>query len=200
MLRNLIEDQNALVFFSEACRYSVDIVNGKDENRREWMSFRRFLESELNLVFLGEKKNNEDSSGKSFGVTAFVDKSTYRWVDEVIPRQLIKEGFGSVALGVNIDSKIYWGVHFPLDFKGSGELNLGAKTMTSLCKVMDEYPGTQFALGDFNTIPGKIESAIREAMDKGGKIFLRDDGTPTFFGAYYDLVPSETRNVVLLIE
>ena len=197
MLRSLFKGRDdVLLFFSEACRYSVDIVDGKDENRHEWMHFQRRLVADLNLCFLGEKPNNEDASGKSFGLAAFAKPKTYAKVDKVLPKQLITDGLGSVALGVNVAGDIFWAVHFPLDFKNSGADN--AKTMASLCKAMDEHPGTMCAIGDFNTIPGKIEEVMRAEMARAGKKFLREDGVPTFFGAYFDMVTRPTADVVLI--
>ena len=79
---------DVLLFFSEACRYSVDTVDGKDGDRLEWMDFVRLLGS-VGFRFLGEKPNNEDLDGKSYGLAAFALDKTYRKIVKVLPKQLI---------------------------------------------------------------------------------------------------------------
>jgi hypothetical protein len=79
---------------------------------------------------------------------------------------------------------IVWPVHFPIDFKGKGKDNLGAKAMKGLCALIKEHPGS-IAFGDMNTIHGEIEDSILSVVPED--MYL-DGSTTTFFGSFYDTV------------
>ncbi len=177
-----------IVFFSESCRPSFSGDVDHKENLTSWISMRRTIEETCDLRFLIEKRNNDDASDMSFGLSVFYTSVTANVIATYFTRNILSEGFGSAAVGIKlITGEMVWGIHFPLDFKGQGTDNLGHKTMVNLQKLMLEYPGSVCAFGDFNTIPGAITETIRQAIQPEFEFVL--DHTLTFFGAYYDTVP-----------
>jgi hypothetical protein len=96
-----------------------------------------------------------------------------------------------------MSGQIVWGIHFPLDFKNSGLENMGAKAMIGLCQTMKTYRGSVLAMGDFNTIPGKILSSIVSTIPSDMELLSWD--FPTFFGAFYDTVDAREGEVWELI-
>jgi hypothetical protein len=178
---------NIIVFFSESCRPSFMIdSNGEKSHITNWLTMRTQISQRCGLDFLTEKRNNEDPSDMSFGVSVFSRSAN---INTYFCKNILTEGFGSVAVGVELtDGEIYWGIHFPLDFKNKGADNLGAKTMVNLQDLMDEYDGSVCAFGDFNTIPGYIEDAILSSIRPEYRLIHNRD---TFFGGYYDTIPED---------
>lgn len=178
---------SCVVYFSESCRPSFDGNNLDDmKDKMTWFLMREYISKKCSLYFLGECSNNEDSSNMAFGVSAFCT-DYYRYViSAVIPRRILKEGFGSGAIGIEINGVIVWGVHFPLDFKNKGDENLGAITMKTLCILMNSCPSISYAFGNFNTIPGDITDAIVSSISED--MCFADTTRLTFFGAHYDRV------------
>lgn len=193
--------EKTVIFFSEACRSSFDggDINNK-VNEHSWFQLRRQISSTLGLTFLGECTNNEDTNGMSFGIAAFSTDAAMPLIHSVLPKRILKEGNGSGAVGTKLmDGSIVWGVHFPLDFKGQHFDNLGAKAMRGLIEIMQNTKGSVCAMGDFNSLPGKISWAIIDAIGDGFE--LRNNGHETFFGAFYDtVVPKEGEIWIPLFE
>lgn len=198
--------KECIVFFSESCRPSFD--GGMDNKVNEVSGFkiRQIIEDEL--YYLGECTNNEDANLMAFGISAYCTKGAKSYVNNVIPVKVLKEGFGSAALGVQIvfdklikpepsNLQIIWGIHFPLDFKNKGVENMGSKTMVKLCETMKMYPGSKFALGDFNTIPGEITKSIMSVIPDHMELISWD--IPTFVGAYYDRVKAREGEVWITV-
>lgn len=186
-----------VIFFSESCRPSFD---GNDINNRinevSWFQLRLTIEKECKLNYLGECTNNDSINGMSFGVSAFCTADFNQYIHSVLPRRILTEGNGSSAMGIKLlTGEIVWGIHFPLDFKGKDQENLGAKAMKGLCNLMDEYSGSVCALGDFNTIPGHIELSIKATISANREFIIKDE--PTFFGAFYDTVKNDQEWVLL---
>jgi hypothetical protein len=142
-----------------------------------------------------------DSVGSASGVGAQQSQKNFTLVP-VRPGQNSAANCSSDnigAVGVKLRTgEIVWGVHFPLDFERDGDANSGAWAMRGLARVMNSYPGSYCALGDFNTIPGRIEPAVRGAIPAG----MRFAATPrmTFYGSYYDTIPDDGAIAPLLRE
>jgi hypothetical protein len=190
----IILDNNpkTVVFFSESCRPSFNGGINQRKDEVSWLKMRRRIKEITGLDFLVEKRNNEDYVGLSFGISVWITELAIPHIDNYYSKELLNLGFGSVAVGIkSIKNKIVWGVHFPIDFKNTGDENHGAITMKNLIKLMNEYPGSVCALGDMNTIPGMINDSIRKVVkDNSDKYeLLLDSDTLTFFGSYYDTVP-----------
>ena len=191
------KNQEVVVFFSESCRPSFLLdANDMKQNVVSWLDMRKTICKLCGLTFLAEKRNNEDPSGMSFGVSAFERCSK---IDTYFSRNILSEGFGSVALGVKLNTgSICWGIHFPLDFRGQASDNLGYKAMVGLQNVFEEYNGSYCALGDFNTIAGNIENAILNALKPSFELIGGD--VYTFFGGYYDTIQEQNWEPLLATE
>lgn len=188
-------NDECVIFFSESSRPSFE---GGDINNRinemSWFRIRLIIEIQCNLTYLGECTNNDNIM--SFGVSAFCTKFFALKIHSILPRRFLTEGFGSGAIGIKLlTEEIVWGIHFPLDFRGKGQDNLGAKAMIGLCKLMDEYSGSVCAIGDFNTIPGHISQSIEAAISPDKEFIVKDE--PTFFGAFYDTVKNDEEWMLL---
>jgi len=191
VLAKILESNpSTVVFFSESCRPSFIGNITQRKNEVSWLAMREKITTITSLEFLVEKRNNEDYSGLSFGISVWVTQLAKPFVSNYYSKELLDVGFGSVAIGIKSTSnKIVWGVHFPLDFKNSGEENHGVITMKNLIKTMVEYPGSICAFGDMNTIPGQIDKSIREAVLSSNQYRLILRSVNTFFGAFYDTIP-----------
>lgn len=190
VVKNAIEEcgNKCVIFFSESSRPSFE---GNDFNNRinevTWFQIRRIIENSCGLEYLGECQNNDDPM--SFGVSAFCTPNFVANIHTVLPRRIWTEECGSGAVGIKLNTGgIIWGIHFPLDFKGIGPNNQGAKAMTGLCKVLDSYIGSVCAIGDFNTIPGNIDESIRKVIPDNKEFLVKNE--ITFFGSFYDTVPN----------
>lgn len=180
--------EKTIVFFSEACRPSFDGADiSKKTNGQTWFQMRIKITSKLGLTSLGECTNNDDVIGMSFGVAAFGTNAVMDHIHSIFPRKILTVGFGSGAVGVKmINGDIVWGIHFPLDFKGNGCENLGAKATKGLVEIMKNHSGSICAIGDFNTIPGKIMNCIKDNLSENFE--FKYGGFYTFYGAFYDTV------------
>lgn len=190
MLNKIISYLNGkcVVFFSESCRPSFLGGMNDKQNLTSWFSMRRKIEKMCSLNYITEKRNNDDQSDMSFGVSVFCTDLVLDNIATYFVKSVLTEGFGSAAVGVKLKSgEIVWGIHFPLDFKGDGVENLNYKTMVNLQNLMKEYKGSVCAIGDFNTIPGKIADLVEKARTSEFEFILK--GELTFFGAYYDTIP-----------
>lgn len=183
---------NCVIFFSESCRPSPFIVEGKFEGEMNWLEMRKVIQEKCNLVYISDKRNNEDPSGMSFGLSAFAGHNVT--IQNYFGVKICRTGFGSVALGVKVNNKIVWAIHFPLNFKEQGEKNPSFETMINLKKLFTSYPGSICAFGDFNTIPGNIENTIKLAKEDDFD-FLLDE--LTFFGSHYDTIPSPSEYMLI---
>jgi len=188
-------NKECVVFFSESCRPSFDGDMNNKTNEISGFKIRQIIEQEL--YYLGECTNNEDTNLMAFGVSAFCTKEAKLHINNIIPVKILKDGFGSAALGIQIENSIVWGIHFPLDFKNKGDENMGSKTMCNLCETMKKYKGSKFALGDFNTIPGEIIYSIIKVIP--GDMELTSWDIPTFIGAYYDRVKSREGELWIMV-
>jgi len=184
-------DNKCVVFFSESCRPSFSGGMTEKNNLIGWFAMRKIISSNCGLEFITEKRNNEDQSDMSFGISVFCTQYTSSYIATYFTKNILNEGFGSVAVGIKLNTgEIVWGIHFPLDFKGEGENNLGYKAMINLQQVLKEYKGTICAFGDFNTIPGNVSSSIHKAILLEFEFMVSNK--LTFFGAYYDtIVPAQ---------
>lgn len=181
--------EKTIVIFSESCRPSFygNITERKEEIA--WLEMRKTISDRTNLQFITDKRNNEDLSSLSFGLSVWCTNDAYQCIDTYYNKSILDKGFGSVAIGIKLKSgEIVWGVHFPLDFKGKSSENLGAITMSNLIKMMNDYTGSVVAFGDMNTIPGDICQAIQNAANGSNYSLLLDD-VYTFFGSYFDTIP-----------
>lgn len=189
-----------IIFFSESCRPSFDGGNLNDrKNEMSWFKIRQSISDKCALHYLGECANNDDSSNMAFGISAFCTTSYLARIENVLPRRILTEGFGSATVGIKFcNNSIVWGIQFPLDFKTMGSENMGAKAMQGLCKLMTDQKGSQCAIGDFNTIPGEITQSITNAITPEFEFAVKED-ILTFFGAFYDaIIPREGEEWSLL--
>lgn len=108
---------------------------------------------------------------------------------EVTPHQLLSGGHGSVAAQLRFASghESVWVVALPLDL--SPKEGLTVKALRQLTRLMKEDPSTVCAVGDLNSIAGINMDSLVQAMHEEGLTHLLDFKTPTYFGAYFDLVP-----------
>lgn len=194
-------NDNCVVFFSESCRPSflgsVDKIN-KVNNFTSWLSMRQIISAKCNLFFIGEMRNNDAPNNMSLGISVFCNNQLTDSIETYFPCRILTEGNGSVALGIKMKTgHIVWAIHFPLDFKGIGEENLGYKTMINLQQLMHKYDGTVCALGDFNTIPGQVYDAISQAILPEFEFVLKNE--LSFFGECYDKIPLDMENRPLSI-
>ena len=200
MIRKMISEcgGECVVFFSESCRPSFDGGDLNDRrNEMSWFKIREFISDQCNLYYLGECSNNEDTNNMAFGVSAFCTGGTKGKIDNVLPRRILTEGFGSGAIGIKLtNGQIVWGIHFPLDFKSVGAENLGAKAMIGLCKLMESQKGSYCAIGDFNTIPGKIQNSITEVIPPNMKFQVKNE--MTFFAPFYDTIKPKDKWALLI--
>lgn len=192
VVKKIIYNQNYMfvVYFSESCRPSFvgDVKERRDEI--SWITMRQTINQITGLEFLTEKRNNDDFSGLSFGLSVWITPNMYDTIFNYYSTSLLNLGFGSVAVGVRTkNNNIVWGIHFPLDFKNTGLENHGAITMNSLIELMNQYHGSVCAFGDMNTIPGNICNSIKEVVEKSGKYKLVCNDVYTFFGSFYDTIP-----------
>lgn len=186
-----------VVFFSESSRPSFSGSMADKKDVHSWLQVRYQLENQCGLKYLTEKRNNDDVNGMSFGVSAFCTTKALQEIESYHTVSLLTEGFGSGSTGIKLKTgEIVWGIHFPLDFKGDGLANLNYKTMLGLQKVMTDFKGSVCALGDFNTIPGKLSDVINLAINENYEFAVHD--TLTFFGSHYDTIKTTEQWVSIL--
>jgi hypothetical protein len=198
VVRNIMKslDNKCIVFFSESCRPSFLGTREKKENVTFWLDIRNIISKTCGLNFLIEKRNNDDQSDMSFGVSAFYTDAVCQYIETYFVKSILNVGFGSAATGIKIKTgEIIWGIHFPLDFKKEGENNSAYATMVNLQNLMKEYKGSVCAIGDFNTIEGMIYQSIESAITNDFEFVLKGD--LTFFGSYFDTIPYEPRTSIL---
>lgn len=180
-------NNNCIFFFSESSRPSFDGDMSNQSNITSWLSMRKKISNKCNLIYLAEKRNNEDFNNMAFGVSAFACPNVYNLLSSVYSQSILSEGTGSSALGVKLTTgNIIWAIHFPLDFRNDGQNNHGYIAMVCLQNLMNNYPGSVCAFGDFNTIPGFITTSINSALRPNYKLVYNTQ--PTFFGSYYDTI------------
>lgn len=183
-----------VIFLSESCRASFDtndVVN--QPNRMSWQRIRRYIEKVCLVTYLGECANNEDSM--AMGVSAFCTYDYVQYIDTVMPRHLCT---GSGAVGIKFtDGSIVWGIHFPLGNKSASNDKIPAETlaMNGLVKLMRSHSGSYCAIGDFNTIPGKISDNIMAEIPIDMQFVLKD--SLSFFGSYYDTISTDEKYILL---
>uniref|UniRef100_A0A6G6ACH4 Endonuclease/exonuclease/phosphatase family protein n=1 Tax=Borely moumouvirus TaxID=2712067 RepID=A0A6G6ACH4_9VIRU len=199
VLNNIINKlDKCIVYFSESCRYSFLGDRDKRENITSWLSIRDMISERCNLQFIIEKRNNDDSSDMSFGISVFCTDSVKKYIQTYFVKSILLEAFGSVAVGIKLKTgQIIWGIHFPLDFRTEGENNPGFKTMVNLQYLMEEYSGSVCAFGDFNTVPGNISYSINKAIKPDFEFMLVEE--LTFFGTYFDTIPIDNNDVRISI-
>lgn len=184
-----------VLFLSESCRPSFDGGMNEKSGMLSWSTIVRFIADTCNLSYLTEHPNNDTSNGMAFGISVFCIHDYNDKVYRALPRRITTEGIGSATIGITMDDgTMVWGVHFPIDFKGEGDQNLGAKAMVGLSNLMDAHPGS-VAFGDFNTIHGEIEESVMSAIP-ANKYLIGDD--ITFLGAFYDTVKNDETWVALI--
>jgi hypothetical protein len=131
---------------------------GERRDEISWLEMRNVISEITGLKFFIEKCNNDVNSCMSFAVSAWISPGAEDIISKYHVQNILPAGFGSGMVGMCLKSgETVWGLHFPLDFKGDGEKNNNYIAMVELQKVMKAYPGSICAMGDFNTIPGKIE-------------------------------------------
>jgi hypothetical protein len=108
---------------------------------------------------------------------------------EVTPHQLLTGGHGSVAAQLRLASEheSVWVVSLPLDL--SPKEGMTVKALRQLAKLMKEDPSAVGAVGDLNSIAGRNMDSLVQVLDDEGLNNLVNFTTPTYFGAYFDLVP-----------
>lgn len=187
-VKTQLKSDKFVVFFSESCRVFNDFT---------WLQIRKIISKLCNLQYLSEKRNNEDDNGMSFGLSCFISDNVE--VENYYGVQLITELYGSVALGVQIEGKIIWSIHFPVDFENSGQNNLSYKTMIKLIEVMKKYKKSYFAFGDFNLIEDcNIFPAVQRAIKDTEYNFFLDE--LTYFGSFFDTIPIGNKKLKLISE
>ena len=172
--------ERCVVFFSESCREFPNV---------SWFKIRQTISERCGLKYLGECANNEDACSMAFGISAFCTEACVDLIYAILPRHISTFEFGSGSVGVKlVTGEIVWGIHFPIDFRRTGDENSQFKAMTGLVDVMRKHEGSVAAIGDFNTIPGNpiigTVGAIPDDMEMLGW------DLPTFFGAFYDVIPA----------
>jgi hypothetical protein len=126
------------------------------------------ITSKLGLTFLSECTNINDTNGMLFGVVIFSTNTVMNHIHNIFPRKILAEGFGSGVVGVKmLSNEIVWDIHFLLNFKFN---NLGANAMKRLVKTLKTYNDSVCAIGDFNTIPGKIMQCIKKVIPESQKV------------------------------
>jgi hypothetical protein len=152
-----------------------------------WFKMRGIIEKMTGLKFLIEKNNKDDNSGLSFAVSAWTSLGAEEFIGDYYVQNILPTGNGSGTVGIRlISGKIVWCVHFPLDFKSDDEKNDNYVAMIELQKVMDTYPGSICAMGNFNTVPGKIENLMIFALNYEYEFLLKD--FLSFFGSFFDTI------------
>ena len=199
MVNKLIKNigGKCFLFFSESGRPSFDGDMKDKKNEMNWNEMVKFIKEYCDIQYLGISRSNY-TSDMSFGVSAFATKHFEK--DEIVVHcnNILPVGFGSAVIGLDYEGINVFAVHFPLDFKGIGPENQGAISMTNLCNLMKEYPRSVCAFGDFNTVPGNIENSITNAVDNEFELIWPE--FPTFFGSYYDTIPSNPNDQVQLLD
>lgn len=187
LINNIIKNTNGkcVLFFSEACRPSFDGHVNERKNEVPWFEMRNIICKQCNLQFIGEKRNNDDNSGMSFGLAAFCTMECASHIQDYFGVLLTTKSFGSVALGVKVKSgEIVWAVHFPLNFK---EPMINYEVAIELMKIMETYKGSVFAFGDFNSFDA-FADALMKAVDENPKFNLLINEGLTFYPSYYDTI------------
>lgn len=175
---------NTVIMFSESCRASAGV---------SWFQMRRMIEKRTGLVHLGAGPNNQ--SRMAFGVSAFCTESCTELIKDILPRHIMTEGYGSVALGIEfVGGEIMWGVHFPIDFRGKGKDNMQYKAMVGLVDVMRSHEGSVVAVGNFSAVPGNPSESMKEAIPDDMQ--FKSAGHPTFYAGYFDTIHEEKGNWV----
>ena len=190
LINKIIADTTGkcVLFFSEACRPSFDGHVKERKNEVSWFEMRNFICAQCNLQFIGEKRNNDDNSGMSFGLASFCTVECSCYIQDYFGVLLTTKSFGSVALGVKVKSgEIIWAVHFPLNFK---EPTINYEVAVELMKVMKNYKGSEFALGDYNSFDAFAE-ALLKAVDENPEFELLIKKLPTFYPSHYDAIPND---------
>ena len=189
-------------FFSESGRHFLD-------DEMNWDEIVKFICEYCDFQYLWLSRSNK-TSDIPFGVLAFASKHFEKDKIDIIsatyssPVEFNLEKCssllecGPVIIGLDYEKIIIWGIYFPLDFKCIGPENQGAISMTNLCNLMKEYPRSVCAFGDFNTVPGNIENSIINAVDDEFELIWPE--FPTFFGSYYDTIPSNPNDQVQLLD
>lgn len=180
-------DKDCVVFFSESCRPSFDYMESVRMNEVSWFKMRQQISYYCKLEYLGECSNKEDSDYMSYGVSAFCTCGCIKYIDNVLPRRILTEGVGSGSMGIKLVSgQIIWGIYLPFDISAFGPDNMAARAMVDLVKIFETYEGSVLAMGDFNTIPGKIMQSIVSAVPENMEFLCWN--MPTFLGAHFDRV------------
>lgn len=179
-----INKQNIVVFFSEACRPSFDGGMNNKTNVVLWEDLKTIIQTNCGLLHIGECSNNNDGSGMSFGISAFCMGNS-EYIDDVILERILTDTLGCGAVGIKLPTgEIGWGVQLPLDFKGIGKENRGAKGLEGLVEIMNKHSGSVCGIGDFNMLPGQITQSIASVIPENME--LTTAPFATFFGAWFD--------------
>jgi len=95
-----------VVFFSESCRPSFYGNINERQDERSWVFMRETIQNNTGLYFLTEKRNNEDSSGLSFGISVWYNHHAKIClsVSNYFNLSILDKGFGSVAIGVKLST------------------------------------------------------------------------------------------------
>jgi hypothetical protein len=196
-VNNMTKQNNTefVVFFSESCRSSFFGSINDRKHEMSWVEIMKRMKKLTGLTCLTQKRNNEDSSGLSFGISAWISENGEQLVDNFFTNSILdynkeSKSFGSGVVGIRLKSgTIVWGVHFPIDWFNNRESkkNKGHIAMKNLQDLMDSYPGSFCAFGDMNTIPGLQNDTIRDAINNE-KYELLLDNVYTFFGSNFDTV------------
>ena len=191
LINNIIRNTNGkcVLFFSEACRPSFEGNNNERKNEITWFEMKNIISETCNLRFIGEVRNNNDSSGMSFGLSSFCTENCTEYIQDYFGVVLTLKSFGSVALGVKVKSEeIVWAIHFPLNFK---DPNINYECTIELIKTMKNYKGSIFAFGDFNSFDS-FDDALRKAVVENSEFELLIDEL-SFFASYYDTIPNNNK-------
>lgn len=175
--------RNCIIFFSESCRPSFD---GSDrvnrQNEMSWFKIRRYIETACDIEYLVENANN--NSYMSFGVSAFCTPGYMDNISALYRENILSEQPGSGCIGVKFNNgRVVWGIHIPLDFRGVDTDNQAYKAMLNLVDIM-RCNRNSIAIGDFNTISGRISDCINKAIPEDMQFNI--ENRLSFFGSYFD--------------
>lgn len=200
LLRNIFErlNGNGVLFCSDACRSSFRGTVNNRQNEVLWTQLSKMMVEKLsdyNLKSIVDAPSNSDERSFGLGVFSFGAEVTRTIrIENVLPN------FKSGCACVGVKSKngpLVWSLYFPWVFEGEGTNSPSYHTMVNLLKLIKETPETACAFGNFTTIPGNMENAIKLAFDEYNTnmdLVLHRPPFPTFYASFFDTIDDINTN------
>jgi hypothetical protein len=151
------------------------------------------IEEHCDVTWMNQDaKNNPGDMSFCLATFSKTHESPATYDVHLATHSLITTGHGSAAVQLTFGAEpvrdSVWVVGLPLDLSHE-DGGVTGEALTELARLMKQDPNAVCAVGDMNTISGRNTDALLEVMASEGLKPLLNFTTPTYFGAYFDLVP-----------